>query len=115
MNPKTYHAPSGLGKSTQAFREFGEKQNALNEALTERISTLEAENNTLYGQLSHALERIAALEERLAAQEQEQALNIRRFGRCAADLDTVEKEVERLKLTSKLNSNAIDRLMKDKE
>lgn len=108
MNTKTYHAPSGLGKNSQAVREFGEKQNALNEALAEKLSTLEAENNSLYGQLAQANERIAALEDRLASLEQEQAKNIRRT---VSDIAALEKEIERLKLTAKLNSNAIDRLM----
>lgn len=119
MNTRTYQTEAGLGKTSQAVREFGERQNALNTKLLEKIRSLEARNQALTRQLDEASMRITELEvtteavlERLAALEQEQALNIRRFGRCAADLDTVEKEVDRLKLTAKLNSNAIDRLSK---
>lgn len=115
MNAKTYQNAAGIAKTGQSLREFGERQNALNAGVQEELTYLRKQNQALSGQLSAALERIAALEkalERVTALEQEQVMNIRRFGRCAADLDVVEKEIDRLKLTSKLNSNAIDRLTK---
>lgn len=115
MDTKTYRSVEGFGKTGQIVRDFGERQNALNAEMHKRIRTLEAKNKALSGQLEEALSRIALLEaalERIAALEQEQAMNIKRFGRCAADLDALERETDRLKLTAKLNSNAIDRLSK---
>lgn len=113
MNTKTYEAGSGLGKTAQTVREFGERQNALNAKLAAETASLQTRCEVLAEHLGAALDRIAALEAAVERLEKEQELNIRRFARCAADLDKAEAEIDRLRLTSKLNTNAIDRLTKD--
>lgn len=98
MKTATYGGTQGFGKTGKALEIFGENQNALNAKLLERLEETEA-------RLQTALERIAALEE-------EQERNIKRFGRCAAELDAMQKELDRLRLTAKLNSNTVERLVK---
>lgn len=112
MNTKTYEAGSGLGRTSQTVREFGERQNAMNAKLVSELKSLKTRNEVLAEHLGEALDRIAALEAAVERLEKEQALNIKRFKRCAADLDKAEAEIDRLRLTAKLNTNAIDRLSK---
>ena len=112
MITKTYEPGSGIGKTGQTLREFGERQNVMNQKLNEQYEALHMRCEVLAEHLGEALARIAALEAALAALQKEQELNIRRFSRCAADLDRAEAEIDRLRLTSKLNTNAIDRLTK---
>ena len=114
MKTKTYNAPSGIGKTGQTLKTFGERQNAVNAAIAERLEAQDRQIQVLSAQLGAALERIGSLEQEVAALREEQAQNIQRFGRCAAELEDVEKDVGRLKLTAKLNSNAIDKLVKGK-
>ncbi len=118
MNVKTYIGQGGISHLPQTLREFGERQNKLNAELRRENESLTHQIEVLAGHLGEALDRIKALEaeiERITALENEQETNIKRFHRCAVDLDKVEREVERLKLTAKLNTNAIDRLTKDGE
>ena len=53
-----------------------------------------------------------ALRECIDEQKKEQSMNIKRFGRCAAALDEIDKEIDQLRLKTQLNSNAIDRMVK---
>lgn len=122
MNYKTYTAQESLAKLPQTLREFGERQNRFNAELQKENASLSGQVEVLSAQLGELLERFAALESaleesnrRITELEGEQALNIKRFHRCAEDLDKAEHETERLKLTAKLNSNAIDRLMKSSQ
>ncbi|MBR3629897.1 MAG: hypothetical protein IKN55_05425 [Oscillospiraceae bacterium] len=115
MNTKTYEPGAGLGKTTQTLRDFGERQNSLNQKLAEQNQALQMRCEVLAEHLGAALERISALEAALAALQKEQELNIRRFHRCAADLDKAEAEIDRLRLTSKLNTNAIERMTRGGE
>ncbi len=113
MDPNTYQSMGGLNRLPQTLREFGERQNRLNVQLREENASLSRQIEVLAGQLGEVLERIAALEaalERVDALEAEQEGNSKRFRRCAADLSMLENEVGRLKVTAKLNTNAIDRL-----
>jgi len=100
MKTETYKEIAGFGKTGQNLKEFGEKQNAMNAQLTEKLELMTR-------QLGEALDRIAAL-------EAEQAKNQRRFVRCAEEINELKKEVDRLRLTSKLNTSSIDRLAKAK-
>ena len=118
MNVKTYNNQGGLSHLPQTLREFGERQNKLNAELRRENESLTHQLETLAGHLGDALDRIKALEsqlERITALESEQETNIKRFHRCAVDLDKIEQEVGRLKLTAKLNTNAIDRLSRQSD
>ena len=119
MNHKTYIPQEGITHLPQTLREFGERQNRLNSELQKENAALSGQVEVLASQMSEAFARIGALEkalleanQRITELESEQALNIKRFHRCAEDLDKAERENERLRLTAKLNSNAIDRLVK---
>ncbi len=114
-----YEPVSGIGKSGQALQNFGDKQNALNKELLHRIDALEKENEELMARLADMETRLSlmestfiALQECIDEQKREQALNIKRFGRCAAGLDELETKVDQLRLKTQLNSNAIDRMVK---
>lgn len=98
MKTDTYKEISGFGKTGQALKAFGESQNAMNAQLSEKLELLTK-------QLGQALDRIAEL-------ETEKEKTQKRFIRCAEELDKLQKEVDRLRLTAKLNSNTIDRLAK---
>ncbi len=98
MKTETYQDMSGFGKTGQSLKSFGEQQNALNAQLAVQMDALAQ-------QLGQALDRIAQLE----AEQQRAA---QRFEKYAAELDALQKEVDRLRLTTKLNSNTIDRLAK---
>lgn len=98
MNTDTYKEMSGFGKTGQNLREFGESQNAMNAQLSEKLELLTK-------QLGQALDRIAEL-------ELEQRGNLQRLSACDAEIADLKKEVDRLRLTAKLNSNTIDRLAK---
>lgn len=105
MKARTYNPESGFGKNKQNLEAFGEKQNDFNTQVEEQLVQILQRLDALSGE-------IAALSERLSAQEGEQERNITRFGRCAAELDQIHQDVDKVRLTAKLNSNSIDRIMK---
>ena len=119
MNHKTYTPQDGITHLPQTLREFGERQNRLNSELQKENASLSGQLEVLASQMGEMREHMEQLEralldanQRITELENEQALNIKRFHRCAEDLDKAEREAERLRLTAKLNSNAIDRLVK---
>ncbi|HAJ97525.1 MAG TPA: hypothetical protein DCO72_07300 [Ruminococcus sp.] len=114
-----YEPVSGIGKSGQALQNFGDKQNALNKELLHRLDELERENSELRQKLADTETRLSLMESTFVAlrecideQKKEQSMNIKRFGRCAAALDEIDKEIDQLRLKTQLNSNAIDRMVK---
>ena len=115
METKTYRPVGGLNKLPQTLREFGERQNKLNAELRRENESLQHQIEVLAEHLGELQDKLLVLEEqneRLKALETAQELNIKRFHRCAEDLDKIERGVDRLKLSNKLNTNAIDRLTK---
>ncbi len=96
MKTDTYKEMAGFGKTGQNLKEFGESQNAMNAQLTEKLELLTH-------QLGQALDSIAQLE--LA-----QRSNLQRFAAYEAEIADLKKEIDRLRLTAKLNSNTIERL-----
>jgi hypothetical protein len=98
MNSNTYQDMAGFGKTGQNLKDFGERQNAMNAQLTEKLELLTH-------QLGQALDTIAGL-------ELEQRRNLQRFAAYEAEIADLHKELDRLRLTVKLNSNTIDRLAK---
>ncbi|MDE5946490.1 MAG: hypothetical protein K2G63_04185 [Oscillospiraceae bacterium] len=81
----------GFFKTSENLRTFGENQNNYNNMLAEKIEEL--------------TKRICTL-------ETEQQQNKELFKRLANELVSLKAEVDRLKLTSRLNTNTIDRLVK---
>ena len=98
MKTETYGGSQGFGKTGKALEEFGEKQNALNARLSEHLDALAR-------QFGEAMDRIAELEAARRSMEEQVA-------HCLTEMDGMQKEIDRLRLTAKLNSNTIDRLVK---
>ena len=99
----------------QDFEKFSQEQNSMNEKLAKRIRVLELQNSLLSRQILEMQVELAKLNET-------QVKNILKLGRCEAELEILKnqdnnnfkQELDRLKLTAKLNANAIERLMKNK-
>ncbi len=84
---------------------FGVRQNQVNRGTAARLRTLEVENRTLklkIEQLEKELESANAREKKC-------------FGRVAVLLDRMQADLNRVRLSTQLNSNAIDRLVKEGE
>lgn len=81
---------------------FGVRQNQVNRGTAARLRTLEVENRTLklkVEQLEKELEAAAVREKKS-------------FGRVAVEMDRMHAELDRLRLSTQLNSNAVDRILK---
>ena len=76
-------------KAPAKLTEFGEKQNEANEALAANVNEL--------------IKRVCALEEK-------QEKNTSVMKKLAEELSAFKKELDRVRLTEKLNSGAIERL-----
>ncbi len=98
MKTESYEELPGFGKTGQILRHFGEQQNEINAQLNEQMELLAK-------QLGDAMQRIADLE---AAQKESNAA----LSRCTQEMDAMQKEIDRLRLTAKLNSNTLERLTK---
>lgn len=113
-DPTTYVHTGGIGKTGQDLQAFGDRQNGLNQLLLQQTASLQAENHALSAQLALAMRQNELLEARIA--ELEKALDTAknetqsRLARMQEDVKAAVAEVDRLRLTTKLNSNAIDRL-----
>lgn len=83
------HEKIGVFKSGEKLTDFGEKQNAANEALAANINDL--------------IKRVCALEEK-------QIQNTEVMKKLAEELSAFKKELDRLRLSDKLNTNAVERL-----
>ena len=120
MQAKTYESVQGLGKTGQVLESFGNAQNQLNADILKEMRIMQLQTNMLTHHLKEAQEEIAKLKE-------EQVKYILKLNQCKAELDSskhqletkdsfqaevaaLRQEVDRLKLTAKLNSNAIARL-----
>ncbi len=86
---KTYDGGKGIFKTGAALEAFGEKQNAANEMLAANINDL--------------IKRVCALEDK-------QVQNNEIMKKIASELTSFKAEIDRLKLTAKLNTNTIARL-----
>lgn len=85
----TGHEKIGTLKAGEKLTEFGEKQNSANEMLAANINDL--------------IKRVCALEDA-------QLRNEDVMRRIANELASFKKELDRVRLTEKLNSGAIERL-----
>lgn len=83
------HEKIGVFKSGEKLTDFGEKQNAANEALAANINDL--------------IKRVCALEDK--SERYEEVIK-----KIASELSALKKDVDRLRLSDKLNSGAIERI-----
>lgn len=83
------HEKVGVFKSGEKLTDFGEKQNAANEALAANINDL--------------IVRVCAIEEK-------QLHNTEVMKKLAEELAAFKKELDRLRLSDKLNTSAVERL-----
>ncbi len=81
----------GFLKASSDLKQFGEEQNEYNSLVAEKLEELE---------------------NRICNLESEQKQNKELFKRLANELVAFKAEIDRLKLTAKLNTNTIDRLVK---
>ena len=89
MKTFTGHQKIGTFKAGEKLTEFGEKQNIANEMLAANVNDL--------------IKRVCALEDKQLQNE-----DIMR--KLATELGAFKKELDRVRLTEKLNSGAIERL-----
>ena len=89
MRTFTGHEKIGTLKAGEKLTEFGEKQNNANELLAANVNDL--------------IKRICALEDK-------QLRNEDVMRKIANELGAFKKELDRIRLTEKLNSGAIERL-----
>lgn len=85
------HDKIGFFKAGEKLTEFGEKQNDANEALALNVNDL--------------IKRVCALEEK-------QLKNEEIMRKVATELNALKKELDRIRLSDKLNTSAIARLDK---
>ena len=83
------HEKVGVFKSGEKITDFGEKQNAANEVLAANINDL--------------IVRVCALEDK-------QVQNAEVMRKLAEELGAFKKELDRLRLSDKLNTSAVERL-----
>lgn len=91
MHTFSGHEKIGIFNAGEKITGFGEKQNAANEVLAANINDL--------------IKRVCALEEK--EQKHEEILK-----KIAVELTTFRKELDRLRLSDKLNTGTIERLNK---
>ena len=85
------HERIGMFNAGEKITEFGEKQNSANEALAANVNDL--------------IKRVCALEDK--AEKHEEVMKT-----LARELNAFKKELDRLRLSEKLNSGAVERLNK---
>ena len=81
---------------------FGLRQNQINLGTAARLRALEIQNRTLEiknQRLEEELETLSVKEKKI-------------LGRVAAEMDAMQAEINRLRLSTQLNSNALDRILK---
>lgn len=83
------HEKVGVFKAGEKLTEFGEKQNSANEVLAANINDL--------------IKRVCALEDKQLRDEEI-------MKKIAKELSAAKKEIERIRLSDKLNSGAIARI-----
>lgn len=104
---------------SKPMHNFGVRQNAFNQSADQRIRALESENLQLRTQIRTLMQQTEELSQIAKRQKerlrQEEQRNREIFGRVAAMLDRMRNDLDRVRLSTQLNSNAIDRLMLEDE
>lgn len=120
MNAKTYESVQGIGKTAQELETFGAAQNQLNADILKELRIMQLQINMLTHHLKEAQEDIAKLNEKQTniicqlGKYQAEADSLRNQleakDNYTIEVEALRQEIDRLKLTAKLNSNAIARL-----
>ena len=120
MNAKTYESVQGIGKTAQELETFGTAQNQLNADILKELRIMQLQVNMLTHHLKEAQEDIAKLNEKQTniicelgkykAEADSLRHQLEAKDHYRMEVDALRQELERLKLTAKLNSNAIARL-----
>lgn len=120
MNSKTYESVQGIGKTGQELENFGTAQNQLNADILKEIRIMQLQANMLTHHLKEAQEEIAKLKEeqvkyilklnQYKAEADSLKHQLETKDSFQAEVEALRQEVDRLKLTARLNSNAIERL-----
>ncbi len=90
------HEKIGVLKAGEKLTEFGEKQNNANEALA----------------VNNLIKRVCALEDKQIENENIMHKNEEIMRKIAVELSSAKKELDRVRLSEKLNSGAIERIDK---
>ena len=96
MDAKTYEPMYGIGRTGAALERFGANQNALNAKLLSETEHLTAQIEALNSMVIDMQQELTALHEAHDALQKAH--------------DALKRENDRLRLTARLNANAIDRL-----
>ena len=120
MNAKTYESVQGIGKTGQTLESFGEAQNQLNAEMLKELRVIQLQTNMLLRQMLEAQTVITKLKEeqvkyilklsKCEAELESLRQNAAKLSRYEAEIENLHQEVDRLKLTARLNTNAIDRM-----
>lgn len=87
---------------SRSLHIFGVRQNQINRGTAARLRALEIENRTMEIRVQRLEEEVEAF----SARER------KILGRVAAEMDAMQAEINRLRLSTQLNSNALDRILK---
>ncbi len=102
----------GAFKTGAHLNDFGSRQNSVNMVLADRINALLADIAALEERCRKSEENAAALTERIEQLEERERRTGELMKRLAGEVSAYKKEVDRVRLTEKLNSGAIERLDK---
>ncbi len=97
-------------KAAEKLMEFGDRQNLANEALAanvndliKRVCALEDINESLVANVNELLKHVSILEEK-------EKKNKEVVKTIASELNSFKRDLDRVRLTSKLNTSSIERL-----
>ncbi|MBR2283868.1 MAG: hypothetical protein IJ874_05550 [Ruminococcus sp.] len=100
----------GAFRTASQLADFGSKQNAVNEQLSEKIDTLRSRIGELEETLRIKDDELSILRGRLSQLEERERQTAELMKKLAQELSGHKKEVDRVRLAEKLNSGAIERL-----
>lgn len=123
LNSKTYESVQGIGKTGQSLDTFGEAQNQFNADVLKELRIMQLQNNMLLRQMTEAHAEIAKLKEdnvrytlklsKCQAELESLKQGVKTADKYQEELNGLKKEIDRLKLTARLNTNAIERLTRN--
>lgn len=112
MKSETYEPQNGFAKGKQNLEAFGMQQNTFNSEMLHQIADVQAQMTAIQAAVTAIQEALSQTEARILSLEQSQERNMKLFGQCAAEMGEMQQAINNLRLSTKLNSNSIDRLIK---